>query len=192
MWGGLDPTKDDDDIVTRIWGKNLSTISIVTAEEVASASVSQEGFVRLDSPSVSDSTLRDLIDHEKARGNQTSDDESTSGSGKASSPRDRRLQAGHLGYEVTEEELAILAKEIETESHRDSLAYILDALTAILASEQSSALLTKLCNLWGAVVESLLREGKWTVLENVLSLLHETDAVRPDLPRNISSSSPLS
>ncbi|MBL8073792.1 MAG: hypothetical protein JNL29_05455 [Nitrospira sp.] len=182
LWGGLDPTKDDDDIVTRIWGKNLSTISIVTAEEVASASVSQEGFVRLDSPSVSDSTLRDLIDHEKARGNQTSDDESTSGSGKASSPRDRRLQAGHLGYEVTEEELAILAKEIETESHRDSLAYILDALTAILASEQSSALLTKLCNLWGAVVESLLREGKWTVLENVLSLLHETDAVRPDLP----------
>lgn len=182
LWGGLDPTKDDDDIVTRIWGKNLSTISIVTAEEVASASVSQEGFVRLDSPSVSDSTLRDLIDHEKARGNQTSDDESTSGSGKASSPRERRLQAGHLGYEVTEEELAILAKEIETESHRDSLAYILDALTAILASEQSSALLTKLCNLWGAVVESLLREGKWTVLENVLSLLHETDAVRPDLP----------
>lgn len=182
LWGGLDPTKDDDDIVTRIWGKNLSTISIVTAEEVASASVSQEGFVRLDSPSVSDSTLRDLIDHEKTRGNQTSDDESTSGSGKASSPRDRRLQAGHLGYEVTEEELAILAKEIETESHRDSLAYILDALTAILASEQSSALLTKLCNLWGAVVESLLREGKWTVLENVLSLLHETDAVRPDLP----------
>ncbi len=54
-------------------------------------------------------------------------------------------------------------------------------LTAILASEQSPALLTKLFSLWGTVVDSLLREGKWTVLENVLSLLHETDAVRPDL-----------
>ena len=54
-------------------------------------------------------------------------------------------------------------------------------LTAILASEKSSVLLTKLFSLWGTVVESLLREGKWTVLENVLSLLHETDAVRPDL-----------
>lgn len=182
LWGGLDPTKDDDDIVTRIWGKNLSTISIVTAEEVASASVGQGEFVRLDSSlSFSESTLRDLIDREKTRSKQTSEDEGTSGSGKTSSPRDRPLQTGHLGYEVTEEELATLAKEIEAESHRDSLTYILDALTAILASEQSSTLLTKLFSLWGAVVESLLREGKWTVLENVLSLLHEADAVRPDL-----------
>jgi HEAT repeat protein len=59
--------------------------------------------------------------------------------------------------------------------------YILDMLTAILASEKSPALLAKLFSLWGTVVESLLREGKWPVLENVLSLLHETDAVRPDL-----------
>lgn len=182
LWGGLDPTKDDDDIVTRIWGKNLSTISIVTAEEVASASVGQGEFVRLDSTqSFSDSTLRDLIDREKTRSKQASEDETSSGSEKTGSTRDRRLQAGHLGYEVTEEELTALADEIEAERHRDSLTYILDALTAILASEQSSSLLTKLFSIWGAVVESLLREGKWTVLEHVLSLLQETDAVRPDL-----------
>lgn len=42
LWGGLDPNKDDDDIVTRIWARNLSTISIVTAEEVAKASVGNE------------------------------------------------------------------------------------------------------------------------------------------------------
>ena len=184
LWGGLDPTKDDDDIVTRIWGKNLSTISIVTAEEVASASVGQEGFVRLDtSLSFSDSTLRELIDREKTRSKQTSGDGSDNGVGKTSSPRDRRLQSSHLGYEVTEEELAILAKEIEAESRQDSLAYILDALTAILVSETSPTLLTKLFGLWSAVIESLLREGKWTVLENVLGLLHETDAVRPDISK---------
>ena len=182
LWGELDPTKDDDDIVTRIWGKNLSTISIVTAEEVASASVGQEGFVRLDSSlSFSDSTLRELIDREKTRSKQSSEDGSDRESGKTTSPRDHRLQAGHLGYDVTEVELATLAKEIEAESRQDSLAYILDALTAILVSETSPILLTKLFGLWGAVVESLLREGKWTVLENVLSLLHETDAVRPDI-----------
>ena len=184
LWGGLDPTKDDDDIVTRIWGKNLSTISIVTAEEVASASVGQEGFVRLDtSLSFSDSTLRELIDREKTRSKHASDDKSgsDSGTGKTSSPQNHRLQAGHLGYDVTEEELATLAREIEAESRQDSLAYILDALTAILVSETSPALLTKLFSLWSAIVESLLREGKWTVLENVLSLLHETDAVRPDI-----------
>ncbi|MFO0698139.1 MAG: HEAT repeat domain-containing protein [Nitrospira sp.] len=182
LWGGLDPTKDDDDIVTRIWGKNLSTISIVTAEEVASASVGHEGFVRLDSNlSFTDSTLRELLDREKTRSKQLSEASGDGGSGKASSPRDRRLQTGHLGYDVTEEELAALAKEIEAESRRDSLAYILDALTAILASETSPTLLTKLVGLWGNIIEALLREGKWTVLENVLSLLHETDAVRPDL-----------
>ncbi|MDH4153467.1 MAG: HEAT repeat domain-containing protein [Nitrospira sp.] len=182
LWGGLDPTNDDDDIVTRIWGKNLSTISIVTAEEVASASVGQGEFVRLDSTqSFSDSTLRDLIDREKTRSKQASEDKTTSGSEKSGSTQDRHLQAGHLGYEVTEEELTALAEEIEAERRRDSLAYILDALTAILSSEQSSTLLTKLLSIWGAVVESLLREGKWTVLEHVVSLLHESDAVRPDL-----------
>jgi len=46
LWGGLASGKDDDDIVTRNWSRNLSTISIVTAEEVAKASVGHEGFIR--------------------------------------------------------------------------------------------------------------------------------------------------
>lgn len=196
LWGGLDPSKDDDDIVTRIWGKNLSTISIVTAEEIAKASVGNEGFVRLDSGmSLSDSTLRELLDRERSRGrhggqgNGNGRGEGTStatgvqddGTKSSSSNPGNRFQSGLVGYEITEEELAALAKEIETESKQDALSYILDALTAILESETSPTLLTKLFGLWGNVVESLLREGKWTVLENVLSLLHETDAVRPDL-----------
>jgi HEAT repeat protein len=112
----------------------------------------------------------------KKRGGTGTDPEG-GGSGNAKS----RFQSGLAGYEVTEEELAVLAQEIEAERKQDNLMYILDMLTAILASEKSSVLLTKLFSLWSNVVESLLREGKWTVLENVLSLLHETDAVRPDL-----------
>jgi hypothetical protein len=40
LWGSLDPTQDDDDIVTRLWARNLSTISIATAEEIVKVSVS--------------------------------------------------------------------------------------------------------------------------------------------------------
>lgn len=183
LWGGLDPTKDDDDIVTRIWARNLSTLSIVTAEEIAKASVGNEGFVRLDSSlSLSDSTLRELLDRERTRSKQVSGGGgSADGTTSTGGSQANRFQSGLVGYEVTDEELAALAKEIEAENRQDALTYLLDTLTAILASEKAPALLTKLFGLWGNIVESLLREGKWTVLENVLGLLHETDAVRPDL-----------
>ena len=32
LWDSLDPEENDDDIVTRLWSKNLSTITLVTAE----------------------------------------------------------------------------------------------------------------------------------------------------------------
>jgi HEAT repeats len=180
LWSEPTATEDDDDIVTRLWSRNLSTITIVTAEEISKSSASNDGFLRLDgSMNSSDSTLRELLDQESARKNRSGEDAASKsgGTGNANS----RFQSGLAGYEVTEDELATLAKEIEAEGKQDSLMYILDMLTAILASENSPVLLTKLFSLWGNIVESLLREGKWMVLENVLSLLHESDAVRPDL-----------
>lgn len=183
LWGG-DPTQDDDDIVTRLWSKNLSTITIVTAEELAKASGTHDGFLRLDPPITSDSTLRELLDRERSRtgGLQGGGEPaSAEGGGGGDAAAKRRFQSGLIGYEVTEEELAALAREVDEESQQDSTMYILDMLTAILASEKSPALLTKLFRLWDSVIESLMREGKWTVLEHVLGLLHETEAVRPDL-----------
>jgi len=180
LWSDVDSNENDDDIVTRLWSRNLSTITLVTAEELSKFSAGNDGFIRLDgSMSSSDSTLRELLDRErerKRRGEAGAGSEG-GGSGNAKS----RFQSGLAGYEVTDAELAALAQEIEAERKQDSLMYILDMLTAILASEKSPTLLTKLFTLWGTVVDSLLREGKWTVLENVLSLLHETDTVRPDL-----------
>lgn len=183
LWGGLDPAQDDDDIVTRLWSKNLSTLTIVTAEELAKSSAN-DGFLRLDGGMPSpDSTLRELLDRERSRkgGLKGGDDASTTGDGSGEAAAKRRFQSGLIGYEVTDEELAALAEEVAAESAQDSTMYLLDMLTAILASEKSPALLTKLFSLWGNVVESLMREGKWTVLENVLGLLHETEAVRPDI-----------
>jgi len=180
LWCGLDPAEDDD-IVTRLWSRNLSTLSIVTAEEIAKSSIGNDGFVRLDGGmSSSDSTLRELLDRERAKKGRAAQGTETSEGG-ASTNQKNRFQSGLVGYEVTEEELAALAKEIEAESKQDGIMYILDMLTAILASEKSPVLLTKLFSLWGNIVESLLREGKWKVLENVLGLLHETNSVRPDI-----------
>ncbi len=177
LWGGLDPTQEDDDIVTRLWARNLSTISIVTAEEIAKVSVggnessSVEGGM-----SSSDTTLRELLDRERNQGKPTAQ-----GAGEGAGAQKKRLQANLIGYEVTDEELATLSDEIEAESKRNDLLYIMDMLTAILAYETSPALLTKLFSIWGSILESLLRDGNWTVLEHVLGLLHETDVVRPDL-----------
>ncbi|MDF0673048.1 MAG: HEAT repeat domain-containing protein [Nitrospira sp.] len=180
LWSDVDSNEDDDDIVTRLWSRSLSTITLVTAEELSNFSTGNDAFIRLDGTmSSSDSTLRELLDRERERKKRSGAGTDSEGGGSGNAKN--RFQSGLAGYEVTEEELAALAQEIEAERKQDSLMYILDMLTAILASEQSPALLTKLFNLWGHVVDSLLREGKWTVLENVLSLLHETDAVRPDL-----------
>lgn len=186
LWGGLDPAQDDD-IVTRLWSRNLSTITIVSAEELAHASGagSDEDTIPLEAGmAASDSTLRELLDLERSRKSSAKGQDGGSGtgdSGGAGGPRPHRFQSGMVGYEVTEEELAALAREIEAESTQDSTMYILDMLTTILASEASPRLLTKLFDLWGQVIDSLMREGKWTVLEHVLGLLHETEAVRPDL-----------
>lgn len=177
LWGGLDPTQDDDDIVTRLWTRNLSTISIVTAEEVAKVSVGSDAPASAEGGmSSSDATLRELLDREcKQEGRKAQK------TGEDAGAQNKRLQSNLVGYEVTDEELATLASEIEAEGKQDDLLYIMEMLTAILAYETSPALLTKLFTVWGSIIDSLFRDGKWTVLEHVLSLLHETDALRPDL-----------
>jgi HEAT repeat protein len=54
-------------------------------------------------------------------------------------------------------------------------------LTAILASEKSPVILTKLLDLWGATLDALTAQGKWTALDSVLELLHVAVEIRPDL-----------
>lgn len=186
LWDSLDPEEDDDDIVTRLWSKNLSTITVVTAEEIAKVSTGRDVFAlptagTMEAP---ESSLRDLLDREQAKARKEKS-RGTDGSGpagdKAAGGGASRFQSGHVGYDISETELASLAKEIEAESTRDNTTYLLDMLTAILASEKSPAILSKLLGLWGNVLDSLAAQGKWTVLDSVLGLLHVTAEVRPDL-----------
>ncbi len=187
LWGSLDPNEEnDDDIVTRLWSKNLSTITVVTAEEIAKASTGGDVFAlptagTMEAP---ESSLRDLLDREQAKARKEKGlgaDGSSPAGNKTASGGASRFQSGHVGYAVTETELAELVREIEAESTRDNTTYLLDMLTAILASEKSAAILTKLLDLWGNVIGSLTAQGKWVVLESVLGLLHVTAEVRPDL-----------
>jgi len=210
LWDSLDPEESDDDIVTRLWSKNLSTITLVTAEEIAKASTSEDVYSQ--SPAggedvfslptagmmaAPETSLRELLDREQARarkGGGTGFDEGSGseveegagggtgrGTGGGAGRQASRFQSGHVGYEVSGEELAGLAKEVEAERVRDNITYLLDMLTAILASEKSPAILTKLFDLWGSILDSLTAQGKWLVLDSVLGLLQTSAEVRPDL-----------
>lgn len=198
LWDNLDSDEDDDDIVTRLWSKNLSSITIVTAEEIAKSSAGGEalGLPMTAILEASESSLREILDREQARSKKEAGagvggiggSEATEGgtpagenTGVGSRGQASRFKSGLAGYDVSDEEFAELAKEVQAESARDNTTYIMDMLTAILASEKSPTTLTKLLDLWGQVLDSLTAQGKWIVLESVLGLLQVTAEMRPDL-----------
>jgi len=132
----------------------------------------------------SESSLREILDREQTRAKKESATEAGEIGGTGGSngvTQASRFKSGLAGYEVSDEEFAQLVKEVEAESARDHTTYILDMLTAILASEKSPVILTKLLDLWGQVLDSLMAQGKWIVLESVLGLLQVTAEMRPDL-----------
>lgn len=57
-------------------------------------------------------------------------------------------------------------------------------LAAILASEKSPEILTKLVALWGTVLDSLMAAGQWASVNSVLRLLRVAPEIRPDLDDN--------
>ncbi|GAB1724872.1 MAG: hypothetical protein GDA65_12775 [Nitrospira sp. CR1.1] len=182
--------EEDDDIVTRLWAKNLETITLVTAEELVRASgfgldeleLQTQGYM-----SMPVGSLRELLDRERAT--KAAEKEGAGGtaepaSGNATSGtanRNRRFQTNVVGYDVSDEEHEALTQEIQRETARDATAYILDILSAVLASEPSPVLLTKLFDVWDHVLEALIRAGQWTLIETVLTMLQEAETVRPDL-----------
>ena len=162
---------EDDDIVTRLWAKNLPTLTIVTADEVMKISefddvLAPQGKAPLDS------SLREIIAEAKAKESKETSE---------ARQQKPRFSSGVTGYEVSEQELAALAKDIAAESSRNSMLYILDILTAVLSSERSPDLLNKLFEIYDGILKSLIQGGHWSTAEDVLGLLSEAEAVRPDL-----------
>ncbi len=179
LWGSAESKDEDEDIVTRLWAKNLSSITLVTAEEIAKASGDRDVFSGSQSILVDTSmtSLRDALDRE--RGKYLREQGAAGQSGGPQKPG--RLQSGLVGYDITEDEVTKLTQEIEAENTRDSSLYVLDILTAIFASETHPDRLSKQFELWNDVIGSLMSQGQWKLLESVLTLLHEAREVRPDL-----------
>jgi hypothetical protein len=182
LWDSLDPEENDDDIVTRLWTKNCPTITIVTAEEVAKSSTGEDIFALPIAKAMAapESSLRDLLDQEQAK-TRKEQSGGTDGSNPSTGKAANRFKSGLVGYEVSEEELVSLAKEIQIESSRDNTTYLLDMLTAILASEKTPIVLTKLFSLWGVIIDSLIAHGKWSAVDSMLQLLHDAAEIRQDL-----------
>ena len=176
--------EEDDDIVTRLWAKNLETITLVTAEELVRTSgfgpdeleLQTQGYM-----SMPVGSLRELLDRERAV--KTAEKEGSCGSAEptggnvtgGNAKPNRRFQTNVVGYDVSDEEHEALTQEIQRETARDSTTYILDILSAVLASEPSPVLLSKLFDVWDHVLEGLIRAGQWTLLETVLTMLQEAD-----------------
>lgn len=162
---------EDDDIVTRLWSQNLPTLTLVTADEVMKISeiddvLAPQGKAPLDS------SLKDILAEAKAKEGKDA---------KEDPHRKQKILSSVTGYEVTEQEMAALAQDIQAESSRDSILYILDILTAVLSSEQSPDLLSKLFDIYEGLLKSLFQGGHWFIVEHVLGLLSEAEAIRPDL-----------
>ena len=83
---------------------------------------------------------RAMMSHEKEQRGMSGDEGNGSAEGvgganrRWTSARSQRFHASVVGYEVSQPELATLAQEIKTETARDATLYILDVLTAVLAS----------------------------------------------------------
>lgn len=162
---------EDDDIVTRLWTKNLPTLTVVTADEVMKVS-ELDDVLTPQGKEPQDRLLRDIIADCKAK------DAKELAEANRQKPR---FSSGVTGYEVSELELAALSKEIAAESSRDSILYLLDIMLALFSSERSPALLSKILDVYNGILKSLIQDGDWSSAEHLLMLLYDAETIRPDL-----------
>jgi hypothetical protein len=200
LGAAYDMTTSDDDVITRLWEKNLSAVSIVTAEEIVKNEEAVRALIPQDSGTLNTpiSRLGAITEAEAAR----QADERRAGRPATDASKDSRVSSvqaisatetaqqakeaagGEVegavyspldlpAFEVSPEELDQLALQIKAESHQDTPAYLLDMLKVIVASEKSADVLLELRGLFREIFKSLLDEGNWKQLNSVLDRLRE-------------------
>ncbi|MGH7165604.1 MAG: HEAT repeat domain-containing protein [Nitrospiraceae bacterium] len=175
LGGDYDSPASDDDIATRLWQKNLPSISFVTAEDIIKSSEAA-ALTPDEDPESLDSLLAIFNELRAAAGHGAGGEATPLPKYKPSLPTDLS------GYEVSQEEMKVLEEEWHTESTRDSFSYVRDMLVAILASEGTGSVSSMgLFQLFGKILESLLEKGNWKLCHMVLEQLQELER-RPDLP----------
>ncbi len=186
LWRDLDPeaSEEDDDVVTRLWEKNVSTISFLTAEAIMQSSGAAKVLEAQNSGTLNtpESQLGEVIAAERARPHTRGGSEGgggDAGGGQAGTGTGRGL-TGVIGYEVSAEEMSALAQEVEAESARDSTLHLLDVLAAILNSDASEALLQKLIGLLDRVFTDLVGHGHWKPINRLAEVLERSRESRPE------------
>jgi hypothetical protein len=172
LGGEYGTVTSDEDIVSRLWEKNLPTISLVTAEEIMKSLDTASAITPQDSNSMnsSGSEVTNIHGRESTRrAQQTSAGTRTEDTGKA------RAESDLAQYQISQEALDKLAREIEEESARKDSDLLITMLTAILMSEQSPPVLLKALAVSGEVLEKLIRQCDWKLLNKVLDLLQEVE-----------------
>ena len=179
LWVRDDSESADDDVVTRLWAKDLATISFVTAEDIVQAPWSQElvpqehGFF-----ATPPAAFGGVIEREKQLAATAA---VATGPGPAAAGENLRRDgpSGLVGFEVKEYERAILERELTAENGLDSEQFVLGMLRAILSSKQPPDVLTRALATLPPVIEVLLVKGRWPALVEVLALLETAPETNP-------------
>lgn len=84
-----------------------------------------------------------------------------------------RLTSGIMGYDVSEFELAALERDLAAETARQSASYVLEILSAILSSERSPVLLSKVLDIYAASSSRCFKAdtGHWRNKSSVFSAM---------------------
>jgi HEAT repeat protein len=180
LQGDYDTENEEEDIVTRLWDRNLPTISLVTAEEIVKSSESVEVMTPQDSTTLDSpvTKLREVRATETARQAQ----EAAEGKAKGKS----HFRSGLPGYEVSQTELDQLARDLEAESSIDDISYVMNVLVAILTSEKAEDTVGKLLEMFDEILTALIAQGDWKQLNTTLKVLRDV-ADRPDLAESLRS-----
>jgi hypothetical protein len=149
LWGQTDPSDDaDEDVVTRLWTRDLHGVSVVTAEDIVKLPTSllpqESGFFAPPPPS-----FRQVIDSERAL--------AASPGREATGTQLSGL--GVAGFRVDPVERAQLEAELKLERATSSVPFVLRVLQAIILSETSPELITRALATIPPTLDALLAAG---------------------------------
>src|SRR4051794_6516338 len=134
LWGATDPADAaDEDVVTRLWTRDLRGVSVVTADDIVNLPTSlmpqESGFFAPPPPS-----FRQVLDNERAL---------TGISGRDAPQVSERMGSGVAGFAVAPGERAQIEEDLAQERATADAPYVVRILSAIIASETSPELIAR-------------------------------------------------
>ena len=200
----------DDDIVTRLWQKNLPTISLVTADQIVKTPALVNALVPQDSTRLTSSLsrLKEVVagittrqvgtvsspgtipDSSRPTAASSPNAARSSNSAHQAKQEDAESKEGELpqfqcspvGIDVSQEELNQLALRIKAESIRDNTAYMLELARALLFSQDALVLFNEILAVIRKLLDDFIQQAKWGKANTVLVILREASH-RADLPK---------